>query len=103
MRKLFGKSRKVKDLTYDIALEAMTADGDKVAQKQQPSRHTRSLLPQWLAPLCSRSARTPIGSNDAWTAKHSPRYGGDAFCVACHRAHYDRHGVLQEEQIGGIR
>jgi hypothetical protein len=32
VRKLFGKSRKIKDLTYDIALEAMTADGDKVAK-----------------------------------------------------------------------
>jgi hypothetical protein len=32
VRKLFGKSRKIKDLTYDVALEAMTADGDKVAK-----------------------------------------------------------------------
>jgi class 3 adenylate cyclase len=32
VRKMFGKSRKLKGLTYDIALEAMTADGDKIAK-----------------------------------------------------------------------
>ena len=32
VRKLFGKTRKIKNLNYDLAVDSLTADGDKVAK-----------------------------------------------------------------------
>lgn len=54
VRNLFGKTRKIKDLTYDVALEAMTADGDKVAKAATIAAYVIA------APAMARASEQPF-------------------------------------------
>jgi class 3 adenylate cyclase len=54
VRKLFGSNRKIKHLTYDIAIEALSADGDKVAKAATAAAYAVA------APAMAKAAEQPF-------------------------------------------
>lgn len=54
VRKLFGSSRRVANLTYDVALEALAAEDDSTAKA------ARAVLYAAASPAIARAAETPF-------------------------------------------
>jgi hypothetical protein len=54
VRKLFGKSRKIADLDYDVAVDSLTADGDKVAKAATIAAYVVA------APAMAKAAEQPF-------------------------------------------
>ena len=54
VRKLFGASRRVSNLTYDVALEALAAEDDSVAKAVRASLYAAS------SPAIVKAAETPL-------------------------------------------
>jgi hypothetical protein len=63
VRKLFGKSRKIAALDYDLAVDSLTADGDRVA-KAATVAHIRCPRQRWLGRPNSRSVPTSKSQAD---------------------------------------
>lgn len=54
VRKLFGKGRKIADLDYDLAVDSLTADGDKVAKAATVAAYSVS------APAMAKASEQPF-------------------------------------------
>jgi len=54
VRKLFGKSRKISDLDYDLAVDSLAADGDKVAKAATVAAYSVS------APAMAKASEQPF-------------------------------------------
>lgn len=54
VRKLFGRLRKIKNLSYDMAVDLLTADGDKVAKAATIAAYMVS------APAMAKAAEQPF-------------------------------------------